>query len=60
MSRIKTRKAFVMTGFSDVGTGRSFAAGTVTPIEQGPFGNYEAAGLVRAATAQDAKAKRAA
>jgi hypothetical protein len=52
----KTKRAFVISDFTDIGTDTRHVAGTTPMIETGAFGNYEAAGLVRAPTAADAKA----
>lgn len=55
MSDAKTKRAFVLSDFSDAGTDEIHLKGTTPTIEAGAFANYEAAGLVRAATADDAK-----
>ncbi len=49
------KRAFVPNDFTDAGTGARHLAGSTPMIEAGAFGNYEAAGLVRAHTAADAK-----
>jgi hypothetical protein len=51
----KTKRAFVISDFTDIGTDTRHLAGTTPMIETGAFGNYEAAGLVRAPTAADSK-----
>jgi len=48
----KTMKAFVVRDFTDAGTETSFTASdgkpeTLVEIDEGAFGNYQAAGLVR-------------
>lgn len=48
-------KAFIISDFSDIGTGERFKAGTVADVKHGTFLNYEAAGLVRAPKAVDTK-----
>lgn len=55
MSDTKTKKAFVIRDFSDAGTDEIHLAGATPSIEVGAFANYEAAGLVRVATADEAK-----
>lgn len=52
----KTKRAFVISDFTDIGTDTRHLAGTTPMIEAGAFGNYEAAGLVRVPTAADSKA----
>ncbi len=59
-SSAKTQKAFVISNFSDAGTGERFEAGATPSIEAGVFANYKAAGLVRKARANDGRAKPAA
>lgn len=59
----KTTRAHVLSDFTDAGTGERFTAGKSVDIETGSFGNYEAAGLVRAVgekPADDGKTKPAA
>jgi hypothetical protein len=51
----KTIKAYVISTFKDAGTQKTFGKGSIVDIEEGAYGNYEAAELVRAATAEDAK-----
>lgn len=46
-----TRRAEIISSFKDAGTGQSYTAGAVVPIEAGPFANYATAGLVREAKA---------
>lgn len=46
------KKAHVISSFEDAGTGESFTADDTPMIEAGTFANYEAAGLVRAATVE--------
>lgn len=55
----KTKDAFIISSFNDAGTNKRFTAGKIVPIEEGSFLNYEAAGLVRVATADDRKAPAA-
>ncbi|GLT00128.1 hypothetical protein GCM10007897_15120 [Sphingobium jiangsuense] len=55
----KTKKAFVISSFRDAGTERRFEAGTTPDLTEGEFINYKAAGLVRAPTADELKAKSA-
>jgi hypothetical protein len=52
-----TKNAFALKAFTDAGTERTFEGGKVHSIDDGDYANYEAAGLVRAATAADAKAE---
>ncbi len=52
----KMIKAFVIRDFNDAGTEENFTAASTPEIEKGAFDNYKAAGLVRIATADDAKA----
>ena len=49
---IKTKKAVVLSDFNDAGTGKNFTKGDQPELEEGVFANYEAAGLVEAATAK--------
>lgn len=56
MSDEKKKKAFIIRDFTDAGTERNYTGGSIVPIEEGSFVNYEAAGLVRAPTADDQKA----
>jgi hypothetical protein len=51
----KTKRAFVIRDFTDAGTETRHVAGSTPLIEDGAFGNYEAAGLVRVPTAADVK-----
>ncbi len=60
MSDQKKISAFIIRNFNDKGTGQAFAANKIEPISEGSFLNYKAAGLVRAATADDKKAADAA
>ncbi|WP_416463963.1 hypothetical protein [Sphingomonas sp. VDB2] len=55
MTDAKKKDAFIIRDFKDSGTETSFAGGSVVAIEEGAFANYEAAGLVRKATAEDRK-----
>lgn len=61
-----TKKAFIVKSFSDAGTERNFTASTpgdpktFPDIEEGHFGNYEHAGLVRVPTDEDMKGPSAA
>jgi hypothetical protein len=59
MATTKTKKAFIISTFNDTGTEQHFTAGSVVDLPEGVFGNYEAAGLVRAPTADDKAAKDA-
>lgn len=56
-TKSKTKKAFVIHDFTDSGTGESFEAGSTPMIEVGAFANYEAGGLIRTPTADEAKSK---
>ena len=56
MSDEKKVSAFIINDFRDAGTEEEFTAGATAPISEGAFKNYEAAGLVRKATAEDKKA----
>ncbi|WP_419827660.1 hypothetical protein [Sphingomonas sp.] len=56
----KTRKAFVISGFNDAGTGREFKKGATVDVTEGEFANYAAAGLVREPGADDKAAAKAA
>lgn len=51
----KKVKAFIIRDFHDDGTKERFTANETPEISAGAFKNYEAAGLVRKATADDAK-----
>lgn len=51
----KKRKALILQSFEDAGTLEKFTAGDTPLIEIGAFGNYEAAGLVRAPDTADDK-----
>lgn len=48
----KTKKAHVLRDFTDAGSGKNFKQGDKPELEEGVFANYEAAGLVEAATAK--------
>lgn len=48
--------AYIERDFKDAGTEQQFQGGKIEPISEGQFINYEAAGLVRKATADDKKA----
>jgi len=52
--------AFIVKNFRDAGTEEQFTQGAVTPISEGAFTNYAAAGLVRKPTADDRKSSSAA
>lgn len=54
----KTKPAFVIKSFRDAGTEERHTKGTIVPIEEGAFGNYVIAGLVRVPTAEDQQAAR--
>ena len=54
--RPKTKSAFIIRDFNDAGDERNYTAGAIEQIEAGAFGNYEAAGLVRAPTAEERSA----
>jgi len=49
----KTKPAFILRPFYDVGTNQIFDAGTVQQIDEGSFLNYRAAGLAREPTASE-------
>jgi len=49
----KKVSAFVVRDFNDAGTSERFTAGSIAEISEGAFGNYSAAGLVRAPTAEE-------
>ncbi|WP_394658571.1 hypothetical protein [uncultured Novosphingobium sp.] len=59
MSDEKTIKAVALKDFNDAGTEQRFAKGDTPTLPEGVFANYEAAGLVRKATAEDARAAKA-
>lgn len=48
--------AFFNRDTTDAGTERRFKKDDVLPLDAGIFGNYEAAGIVRAATDEEIKA----
>ncbi|KHA64275.1 hypothetical protein [Sphingomonas sp. Ant20] len=48
-------KAFVLRDFKDATTEESFSAKDTPDLEAGRFENFRAAGLVRKATAREAK-----
>jgi hypothetical protein len=52
----KTIKAYVISTFKDAGTKKTFTKGSVVDIDEGAYGNYEAAELVRAPTPEETKA----
>lgn len=54
------KQATVVRKFNDAGTGKSFAKDAVVELDPGEFANFEAAGLVRAPTAEERKAASAA
>ena len=56
----RTQKAFVISSFTDAGTGERFEAGATATIEARIFANYKAAGLVRKGRAARGRAKPAA
>ncbi len=45
-----TKRAKIVRDFKDAGTERSFSAGETVDLTAGEFANYEAAGLVEAAS----------
>ncbi|HEX8585060.1 MAG TPA: hypothetical protein VF680_11685 [Allosphingosinicella sp.] len=49
MAETNRKRAQIVSGFTDAGTGERFEAGSTALIDAGAFGNYEAAGLVSAA-----------
>jgi hypothetical protein len=49
-------KAFVLRDFTDATTEERFSAKDTPELEAGRFENFKAAGLIRAATAREAKA----
>lgn len=51
--------AYIVKNFRDAGIEENFTGGSVRPMSEGAFINYEAAGLVRKPTADDAKAAKA-
>jgi hypothetical protein len=53
------KRAEIVSSFTDRGTGKSYKAGTKPLIDAGSFGNYLAAGLVRAVAVAEAKPKPA-
>lgn len=48
-------KGFVLRDFTDATTDERFSAKSTPDLEAGRFENFKAAGLVRAATAREAK-----
>lgn len=56
----KKKPAFIVRDFNDAGTEQRFTGGTIEQIDEGSFGNYEAAGLVRTPTKEDRAAPSAA
>ncbi|MCW2395889.1 MULTISPECIES: hypothetical protein [unclassified Sphingobium] len=60
MATNKTRPAFIARSFTDNGTMRTYAAGTIHEIDEGAFANYEHAGLIRYPTAEDKRTAKAA
>jgi hypothetical protein len=54
----KKVKAFLISNFHDDGTKERFEAGDTPTFDEGRFGNYKAAGLVRKFEASDAPAKK--
>ncbi len=52
----KTVNAFALRTFKDAGTNKRVEKGSVIEIGEGEFGNYEAAGLVRAPSDAEVKA----
>lgn len=54
----KTKPAFIIKNFRDAGSEERHTKGSIVPIEEGAFGNYVAAGLVREPTAEDQQASR--
>lgn len=54
-----TKKAKVLRDFQDAGTEKSFKADEVVDLTEGEFVNYQAAGLVDAATEIKAEPKKA-
>jgi hypothetical protein len=52
MSVTPRKKAHVLRSFNDAGSGESFEAGATHMLDHATFANYEAAGLVRAHTAE--------
>ncbi|PTQ12958.1 hypothetical protein CLG96_02105 [Sphingomonas oleivorans] len=59
MTDQKKVSAFIIRDFGDAGTGEKFKAEAVAPISEGAFTNYQAAGLARKPTADEAKAAKA-
>lgn len=53
MSTEKTRKAFVISKFTDASTQRNFSAGEIVEITEGEFINFAAVDLVREPDAKD-------
>lgn len=58
MSEEKTIKAVALRDFKDAGTEQEFTKGDTPTVSEGAFKNYEAAGLVRKATAEDTRAAK--
>lgn len=56
----KTIKAVVLKPFRDAGSEKTYAKADTPTLKEGEFRNYMAAGLVRSAGAEDARAKPAA
>lgn len=55
----QTIHAFFTRDITDAGTEQRFKKDDVLPLDAGIFGNYEAAGIVRAATEEEIKAASA-
>lgn len=53
----KTKRGVALRDFNDAGTGTSFRKGDPVDLDEGTWGNYEAAGLV--ATRAEAEAAKA-
>ena len=58
MQKPATRRAYIVRSFRDAGTTKRFKAGSTVPMSEGAFLNYEAAGLVQAATEEEARPSR--
>lgn len=58
MTNAARKRAVIVKSFTDAGTRERFTSGETALIDAGAFGNYEAAGLIRAATAEPKSASK--
>lgn len=54
MAEPARKRAHIIRSFSDIGTGQRYAAGETPLIEAGAHANYEAAGLIRSPSDEEA------